>query len=97
MKKTLAYCMAILLTAVSLAGCAGDTSELDAEIEGLEQEELRLRGELETAQAEISDLESQYQKLLSDFTEQEESAAEITLKSAAAAEAKPASGKVNRL
>jgi len=77
MKKTLAYCMAILLTAVSLAGCAGDTSELDAEIEGLEQEELRLRGELETAQAEISDLESQYQKLLSDFTEQQESATVI--------------------
>jgi len=62
--------MAMLLTAVSLAGCAGDTSELDAEIEDLEQEGLRLRGELETAEAEISSLESQYQKLLDDFEAQ---------------------------
>ena len=73
MNRTIVFCMALMLTAVSLSGCTGDDTELNTANERIAELEFQAENDQERIaglESEAEADEARYQKLMDDFSNQ---------------------------
>ena len=72
MNRTIVFCMALMLTAVSLSGCTGDDTGLNAANERIAELEFQVENDQERIaglESEAEADEARYQKLMDDFSD----------------------------